>query len=67
MIHLCQQCFGRLSASTVFVIEKPGKTKIYRRSTTLATHARSRLSRQPAVCSVNELRKTRLENRKALG
>jgi hypothetical protein len=53
--------------SAVLVIEKAGNAKIYRRSTTLATHARLRSSRQAAVCSVDELRQTRLENRKALG
>lgn len=66
MIHLCQQCFDRCLVSAVFVIEKVGNAKIYRRGMMLATHAYSRLSRPTEANSVNEVGKTRLGSRKAL-
>jgi len=58
--------FRLMSCVSRFVIEKVGNEKIYRRGTTLATHACSRLSRPTEANSVNEVGKMRLESRKAL-
>jgi hypothetical protein len=59
--------FRPMSCLSRFCDGKVGNAKIYRRGATLATHACPRLSRPKEAYGVNEVGKTRLKNRKALG